>query len=139
MDLSGLCSRAMFWIRVRCDAIYANEKFRLILGWLQMQAIFMADVCIWAYNWAHYRYIKWLDLCGIIHDAGGHRYIYYTYEGQKYLILADKKRGPAKRFPLLEEFYKNDPRMMVALMGPNNDWHGRGEEMSKIFDRSDEL
>lgn len=100
--------------------------------WLQMQLIVLADVCVWSYNWARFNYLQWLDLSGIMF-VNGHRYVYYTHEGEKYMILADKSRGPAKRYPKLEEYYKDQPQIMVSLMGPKNDWHGRGDDMMKML------
>jgi len=102
------------------------------LVWLHVKFLLLTDICIWSYNWLRFNYLQWLDLSGIM-TMNGHRYVYYTYEGQKYMILADKSRGPARRYPKLEEYYKDQPHTMVSLMGPNNDWHGRGDDMMKML------
>lgn len=103
-------------------------------GWITMQFIFLTDLCVWMSNWCRLSVYKKLDLSGVVKDEKlGVTFVYYTYDGNRYMIPMRKKRGPAKRYPELEEFLKDRPVTMLELMGPNNDWHGYGDELMEMF------
>jgi len=102
------------------------------LLWIRIKALYCVDVLIWFYNWSQFQYLSWLDLCGMT-TVADMRCVFYTYQGQRYLVPLPRVRGPARRFPRLEEYFKNTPDTMVALMGPNNDWHGLGESLEKTL------
>lgn len=100
-----------------------------------------AEASIWAYHYLRLRYLAWLDLSGMC-QVGDVTCVYYTYNGERYMFPVPKRRGPLKqRYRDLESYFKNQPETMLALMGPNNDWHGQGtvlEGMLGFYDSTEE-
>lgn len=107
------------------------ETYNNVMNWLTVKMLFCLDVCIWLKNISRNYFYDYLNLCGYDREL---QCVYYTYEGERYAIHVPKSRGVRKRYPQLEEFYNHDPELMVALMGPFNDWHGQGELLMKYHD-----
>lgn len=94
--------------------------------------LYAIEASTWVYNFLKKGLYDTLDLSGQETHLGG-RFIYYTYNGQRYLCPIITVRGPSQVCLELQDYFKNDPETLHQLMGPHGDWHGRLAELKELF------
>lgn len=94
--------------------------------------LYAIEASTWVYNFLKKGLYDTLDLSGQETHLGN-RFIYYTYNGQRYLCPIITVRGPAQECQELQDYFKNDPETLHQLMGPHGDWHGRLAELKELF------